>query len=112
MKRTKIVVTLGPATDTLGVLDALVSAGLDAARLNYSHGSRDEQARRAKEIREMARKKGKEIALIADLQGPKIRLECFEKVYCYKRVLSNGKLSNHFHSKDNRACTSAGIRLH
>ena len=77
MRRTKIVATLGPATDAPGMLARLIDAGLDAARLNYSHGNHAEQARRAREVREAATPAGPEIGLIADLQGPKIRLECF-----------------------------------
>ena len=77
MRRTKIVATLGPATDAPGMLARLIAAGLDAARLNYSHGNHADQARRAGEVREAARAAGREIGLIADLQGPKIRLECF-----------------------------------
>ncbi len=77
MRRTKIVATLGPATDRPGMLARLVAAGLDAARLNYSHGDAADHARRAREVREAAAAAGREIGLIADLQGPKIRLECF-----------------------------------
>jgi len=77
VRRTKIVATLGPATDRPGMLARLVAAGLDAARLNYSHGSQEDHARRAREVREAAQAAGREIGLIADLQGPKIRLECF-----------------------------------
>ncbi len=77
MRRTKIVATLGPATDKPGMLARLVDAGLDAARLNYSHGDAADHARRAAEVRAVARAAGREIGLIADLQGPKIRLECF-----------------------------------
>ena len=77
MRRTKIVATLGPATDRPGMLARLVAAGLDAARLNYSHGSAVDHAARARAVREAAMAAGREIGLIADLQGPKIRLECF-----------------------------------
>lgn len=77
MRRTKIVATLGPATDTPGMLGKLVAAGLDAARLNYSHGDAADHARRAEAVRAVASAAGRELGLIADLQGPKIRLECF-----------------------------------
>lgn len=77
MRRTKIVATLGPATDAPGMLDKLVAAGLDAARLNYSHGDADDHARRARDVRAAARAAGREVGIIADLQGPKIRLERF-----------------------------------
>ena len=79
MRRTKIVATLGPATDRPGMISRLVDAGLDAARLNYSHGTAAEHARRTRDIRATAAQCGREIGLIADLQGPKIRLECFRK---------------------------------
>ena len=77
MRRTKIVATLGPATDQPGMLEKLIDAGLDAARLNYSHGVASDHARRADEVRKAAVVAGREIGIIADLQGPKIRLECF-----------------------------------
>ncbi|MGE0485200.1 MAG: pyruvate kinase [Gammaproteobacteria bacterium] len=77
MRRTKIVATLGPATDRPGMLDRLVAAGLDAARLNYSHGKAADHAARATAVRAAAATAGRELGLIADLQGPKIRLECF-----------------------------------
>ena len=77
MRRTKIVATLGPATDKPKVLAHLIEAGLDAARLNYSHDSRDGHARRARALRRAAKAVGRELTIIADLQGPKIRLERF-----------------------------------
>src|SRR5262245_54914572 len=73
-RRTKIVATLGPATDQPGVLDELVAAGLDCARLNCSHGTRDDLKRRAAEVREAAARAGRPLALLFDLQGPKLRL--------------------------------------
>ena len=73
-RRTKIVATLGPATDAPGVLDALVGAGLDCARLNCSHGTGDDLRRRAAAVRAAAAAAGRPIALLLDLQGPKIRL--------------------------------------
>jgi pyruvate kinase len=73
-RRTKIVATLGPATDAPGVLDALVAAGLDCARLNCSHGTPDELRRRARDVRAAARRAGRPVGLLYDLQGPKLRL--------------------------------------
>jgi pyruvate kinase len=73
-RHTKIVATLGPATDGIGVLDELVAAGLDCARLNCSHGTTDDVRRRAREVRDAAVRAGRPIALMLDLQGPKIRL--------------------------------------
>jgi pyruvate kinase len=73
-RRTKIVATLGPATDAPGVLDALVAAGLDCARVNCSHGSTRDQLARAEAVHEAARRAGRPIGLLFDLQGPKLRL--------------------------------------
>jgi pyruvate kinase len=73
-RRTKIVATLGPATDPEGVLDLLVAAGMDCARLNCSHGSHDDLRRRAAEVRAAAERAGRPIGLLLDLQGPKLRL--------------------------------------
>ncbi len=77
-RRTKIVATLGPATDPPGVLDALISAGLDVARVNCSHGTAQDVRRRAAIVREAADRAGRPIALLLDLQGPKIRLADIE----------------------------------
>jgi pyruvate kinase len=73
-RRTKIVATLGPATDPPGVLDQLIAAGMDCARVNCSHGEPAELLRRAREVREAAARAGRPIALLFDLQGPKLRL--------------------------------------
>jgi pyruvate kinase len=73
-RRTKIVATLGPATDADGVLDRLVAAGLDCARLNCSHGSHEDLRRRAAEVRAASVTAGRPIGLLLDLQGPKLRL--------------------------------------
>ncbi|MEA2288583.1 MAG: pyruvate kinase [Solirubrobacteraceae bacterium] len=73
-RQTKIVATLGPATDQPGVLDQLVAAGLDCARLNCSHGTADDLRRRAQEVRAAAERAGRPVALMFDLQGPKLRL--------------------------------------
>ena len=73
-RRTKIVATLGPASGTPEQLRPLVEAGMDAARLNLSHGTHEEHAERAWLVREVAAELGRPIALIADLQGPKLRI--------------------------------------
>jgi pyruvate kinase len=73
-RRTKIVATLGPASDSPERLRALVAAGMDAARLNLSHGTQADHAERARRVREVEAEVGRPIALIADLQGPKIRV--------------------------------------
>jgi pyruvate kinase len=76
-RRTKILATLGPATDDPAVLQRLLDAGVDAVRLNYSHGSHADHARRARQVREAAAALKRDVAILADLQGPKIRIERF-----------------------------------
>jgi pyruvate kinase len=73
-RRTKIVATLGPSTDAPGVLDRLIEAGLDCARLNCSHGDHDDLRRRAATVREACDRAGRPIGMLFDLQGPKLRL--------------------------------------
>lgn len=79
IRRTKIIATLGPATDDPTMLEKLVRAGVDVVRLNFSHGDHASQQRRVTAIRQCAEKQGREIGIIADLQGPKIRIECFKE---------------------------------
>jgi pyruvate kinase len=73
-RRTKIVATIGPASSSPEVIGELIDRGIDGARLNLSHGTRDEHAERARLIREGQERCGRPIALIADLQGPKLRV--------------------------------------
>jgi pyruvate kinase len=73
-RKTKIVATIGPATSTHDRVRELVEAGVDAIRMNFSHGTRDDHAASASIVREVQAEIGKPLALIADLQGPKIRL--------------------------------------
>ncbi|WP_110664860.1 pyruvate kinase [Salinicola halophilus] len=77
IRRTKIVATLGPATDRDGVLDAIIEAGVDVVRLNFSHGSADDHRRRLEAVREAAERHGRAVAALGDLQGPKIRIARF-----------------------------------
>src|SRR5439155_1271774 len=76
---TTIAATLGPVSSTPEVLSSLIAAGMDAARLNFSHGSRTEHAELARRIREAQSESGRPIALIADLQGPKLRVGELDK---------------------------------
>ena len=76
-RRTKIVATLGPATDDPGVIAGMVEAGLDVARINFSHGTRESQIRRVELVRQAAREAGRYVGVLADLAGPKIRIESF-----------------------------------
>ena len=77
MRRTKIVATLGPATTAPGVLDRLVRAGLDIARLNFSHGSHADHLANITAVRAAATIAQRPVAILADLQGPKIRVGTF-----------------------------------
>lgn len=72
--KTKIVATIGPASEKEDILEKLIMHGIDAARLNFSHGSHEEQGGRIKKIRKISKKLNKHIAIIADIQGPKIRI--------------------------------------
>ena len=74
-RRTKIVATLGPATDTPDVLDAILRAGVDVARVNFSHGTADEHLARVARFRDAAKRVGKFAAILADLPGPKMRVK-------------------------------------
>ena len=76
-RRTKILATLGPATDAPGMLERLFKAGVDVVRLNFSHGDPAAQEARAAVVREVAAKLGREVGILADLPGPKIRIERF-----------------------------------
>jgi len=73
-RRTKIVATLGPSTDDPAVLDRLVAAGMDCARVNCSHGTAEELLRRAGDVRAASERAGRSLGLLFDLQGPKLRL--------------------------------------
>ena len=73
-RATKIVATLGPASSSAEILERMIRAGVDVMRLNFSHGTGQDHIDRATLIREVAAKVGKEVAIMADLQGPKIRV--------------------------------------
>lgn len=77
IRRTKIVATLGPASDREGVLEEMIAAGVDVVRLNFSHGSADDHRQRLSRVREIANRLGKSVAALGDLQGPKIRIARF-----------------------------------
>jgi len=79
LKRTKILATLGPATDNPGVLEKLFYAGIDVVRLNFSHGSAQDHIDRANSVRELIKKTGRRVGILADLQGPKIRIARFKE---------------------------------
>ena len=77
LRRTKILTTLGPATDNPKVLAELLRAGADVVRVNFSHGEVEAHVRRVQMVREVAEQVGKWVAVLGDLQGPKIRIERF-----------------------------------
>ena len=77
MRRTKIIATVGPATDRPGVIKKLIETGVDLFRVNYSHQNHADHERRVSQIRELSRDSGIEVGIIVDLQGPKIRIERF-----------------------------------
>ncbi|WP_328722272.1 pyruvate kinase [Streptomyces sp. NBC_00247] len=79
MRRAKIVCTLGPATDSYDQIKALVEAGMDVARFNLSHGSHAEHEERYHHVRKAAEETGRSVGILADLQGPKIRLGRFRE---------------------------------
>ncbi|MDF2178770.1 pyruvate kinase [Aliiglaciecola sp. CAU 1673] len=77
LRRTKIVATLGPATNTPEMIEAIISAGANVVRMNFSHGSAEDHIHRANLVRAAAAKLGKYVAILGDLQGPKIRVAKF-----------------------------------
>ena len=74
IKKTKIIATIGPVSEQEKVLEKLIALGVDGARLNFSHGSHQEHGNRIKLVRKIEKKLGREVAVIADIQGPKIRI--------------------------------------
>ncbi len=78
-RRAKIVCTLGPATSSPERVRELIAAGMDVARLNFSHGTREEHAAVYREVRAASDEAGRAVAILVDLQGPKIRLGLFEE---------------------------------
>ena len=74
VRRTKIVATIGPASRNLEVLTRMVDAGLDVARLNFSHGSREDHAENVALVRQASNRAGRQVAILQDLPGPKLRI--------------------------------------
>jgi pyruvate kinase len=73
-RKTKIVCTIGPASESPQILEALIQAGMNVARLNFSHGTHEEHLRKIKNIRQIANRMGQPVAILQDLGGPKIRV--------------------------------------
>ena len=99
MRKTRIIGTIGPASDNEDTLEALVDAGLNIARLNYSHGDLEQKTELIQKLRNVEFKFGKPLGILADLPGPKLRLGTFSKsiklskndiinLYCGKEKLS------------------------
>uniref|UniRef100_UPI00356175DA pyruvate kinase n=1 Tax=Neptunomonas sp. TaxID=1971898 RepID=UPI00356175DA len=77
LRRTKIVATLGPATSSEEQIEKLILAGADVMRLNFSHGEAEDHRKRAEMVRMLSKKHGRFVAILGDLQGPKIRISRF-----------------------------------
>src|SRR5579863_934716 len=73
-KKTKMIATIGPASESEEMLEKVIGLGVDCIRLNFSHGSHEEQGGRITKVRKIEKKVGRHIAIIADIQGPKIRI--------------------------------------
>ena len=85
LRRTKIVCTMGPATDRGNNLEKIIAAGANVVRMNFSHGTPEDHIGRAQKVREIAKKLGRHVAILGDLQGPKIRVSTFKegKIFLY-----------------------------
>lgn len=79
LRRTKILATLGPATDTEESIESILKAGANVVRMNFSHGNAEDHVERAQKVRKVAKKLGKYVAILGDLQGPKIRVAKFQQ---------------------------------
>src|SRR5262245_35045462 len=77
-RATKIVATLGPASSDLDTLERMIRAGVDVVRMNFSHGTAEDHMKRAEMVREACRRAGRTVGIMADLQGPKIRVGKFK----------------------------------
>ncbi len=93
LRRTKIVATLGPASTSPECIAALIDAGMDVARMNFSHGTPDEHRERARLVRQLAADRGRHVALLGDLQGPKIRIARFSEGRTHLEVGDHFRLS-------------------
>lgn len=101
-RRTKIVATIGPASSSPEVIEMMILAGLDVARLNFSHGDAQDHIARARLIREIAKRHGRHVAILGDLQGPKIRIAKFASQRIELRIGARFTLSaTHSRSEGN-----------
>jgi pyruvate kinase len=106
LRRTKIVATLGPSTDDPGRLGKMIRTGLDVARVNFSHGTEEDQRSRVAGLRVAARDCGRDVGVMGDLQGPKIRIQRFRDG---KVLLQEGDGFFLDSALEARAGTSAGV---
>lgn len=107
-RRTKIVATLGPATSHPDIIEKMILSGMDVARLNFSHGTADEHRERCETVRRKAKKHGRYVAIMGDLQGPKIRIARFKDGQVNLTVGQPFTLSNTY-DKDAGTDTIVGI---
>lgn len=89
LRRTKIVCTAGPATDRGNTLEKVIAAGANMIRMNFSHGVPEDHLGRAAKVREIAKRLGKHVALLGDLQGPKIRVSTFKEGKIFLNIGDN-----------------------
>ena len=79
MRKTKIICTLGPSTDSPEILEAMMKSGMDVARFNFSHGTHEDHKRRLEMLKDLRKKLNIPVAALLDTKGPEIRLKTFEK---------------------------------
>lgn len=108
-RRTKIIATLGPATDDPKVMDRIIEAGVDLVRINFSHGSPEEHLQRAEKIRNRAQAHGRQLGVLADLQGPKIRIEAFANSGSIELTEGDRFTLDSRHDKANGAVDRVGV---
>jgi hypothetical protein len=108
-RRTKIVATLGPATDDPVMLEAILRAGVDIARMNFSHGSVETHIARVQRFRDAAAKVGKFAAVLADLPGPKLRVKIAEARTLNTTDTIHFSLSLHVCGPVSGCCSTMGV---
>lgn len=106
LKKTKIICTMGPTTDTVEVIQKLMENGMNCARFNFSHGTHEEQLERIKKVRQAARRANKIIGLLLDTKGPEIRLGTFA---AGKVMLTKGNKFTLTHSDEPGDATKAPV---
>src|SRR5690625_3547551 len=97
MRKTKIVCTIGPASESLETIKELIQAGMNVARLNFSHGDFDEHGQRIKNIRQASEELNKPVAILLDTKGPEIRTRDFKDG---QAVISKGNTRSEEHTSE------------